>query len=54
MKKIKEPPVNETPNIIITSLYGSEEDTAKAEIDLYGSTNIRPKKNIVTPSKSAT
>jgi len=44
VRPIKEPPVDELPNIIITSLYGSEEETAKAEIELYGSTRIKPAK----------
>jgi hypothetical protein len=41
---IKEPPVDELPKIIITSFYGSEEETAKAENELYGSTRIKPPK----------
>jgi len=43
VRPIKEPPVDESPNITITSVYGSEEETAKAEIELYGSTRIKPR-----------
>jgi len=45
MKPIKMPPDGELPSFSIESIHGSEEETAKAEIEIYGSTNIDPKKN---------
>jgi len=43
VRPIKMPPDDELPSFTITSVYGSEEETAKAEIELYGSTRIKPK-----------
>lgn len=42
--RCKMPPDRDLPSFTIESIHGSEEETAKAEIELYGSTNIKPQK----------